>query len=145
MVPIMKDKLSKIQYIKDPEIWDNISTIRDRMYHSNNDNMKVIINRNEMLMDKFSMRGLWSIEESKHVKAVMKGITDHVIHEIDMRRLIIDSGSSTHASGSIRDFKINSMKVLKILSQWMEYQEIYLLLIMVPFTSNVNVTMERKK
>ena len=60
MVPIMKDKLSKIQYLKDPEIWDNISTIRDRMYHSTNDNMKVIINRNEMLMDKFSMRGLWS-------------------------------------------------------------------------------------
>ena len=75
--------------------------------------MKVIINRNEMLMDKFSMRGLWYIEESKHVKAVMKGIPDHVIHDIDMRRLIIDSGASTHASGSIRDFKINSMKVLK--------------------------------
>ena len=145
MVPIMKDKLSKIQYLKDPEIWDNISTIRDRIYHSTNDNMKVIINRNEMLMDKFSMRGLWSVEESKHVKEVMKGIPDHVIHDIDMRRLIIDSGESTHASGSIRDFKINSMKVLKILSQWMEYQERYLLLIMVTFTSNVNVTMERKK
>ena len=53
MVPIIKYKLSKIQYLKDPEIWDNISTIRDRMYHSTNDDMKVIINRNEMLMDKF--------------------------------------------------------------------------------------------